>query len=361
MVSGQYVLTTTLGAGPSVSRKQPVVEAQATPDNRVCNHRDMPDVSTRPLGHSGIQVSVIGLGCNQFGGRLDRSQTKTVLDAAIDAGITFLDTADRYGNTLSEEFMGAALRGRREEIVLATKFGLDLGDGWVGPRGAGDYIRHAVEGSLRRLQTDTIDLYWYHRPDGVTPIGETLEALDALVRAGTVRAIGASNFSAHQIQEADMIAKERGLTPFTAIQNEYSLLAREAEAEVLPLCERLNIAFIPYYPLASGLLTGKYQRGAAPPQGARLSDRDEIATPEQWELVEALTAYADERGVPLSQVAIGTLLAHPAVASVIAGATGTEQVMANAAAAAWTPSEADFLALSLLLPHTRTHSGGGLL
>jgi aryl-alcohol dehydrogenase-like predicted oxidoreductase len=321
----------------------------------------MPDVRTRPLGHSGIEVSVIGLGCNQFGGRLDRSQTKTVLDSAIDAGITFLDTADRYGNTLSEEFMGEALRGRREEIILATKFGLDLGDGWAGPRGAGDYIRHAVEGSLRRLQTDTIDLYWYHRPDGVTPIADTLEALDALVKAGTVRSIGASNFSAHQIQEADTVAREHGLTRFTAIQNEYSLLSRGAEADVLPLCQRLDIAFIPYYPLASGLLTGKYRRGAAPPQGARLSDRDEIATPEQWELVEALSAYANERGVPLSQVAIGMLLTHPAVASVIAGATKPEQIEDNAAAASWIPSEADLSALSLLLPHTRTHSAGSLL
>jgi aryl-alcohol dehydrogenase-like predicted oxidoreductase len=309
----------------------------------------MANLSTRPLGRSGIQVSVIGLGCNQFGGRLDRAQTQAALSAAIDAGITFLDTADRYGNTRSEEFIGDALKGRRDQVVLATKFGMDLGDGWPGPRGAGDYIRHAVQGSLRRLRTDTIDLYWYHQPDGITPIGDTLEALDALVRAGTVRAIGASNFSAEQIEEADAIAKARGLTPFTAIQNEYSLLAREAEAEVLPLCERLNIAFIPYYPLASGLLTGKYKRGEAAPEGARLSARDELATPEQWQIIEALAAYADQRGVALSQVAIGALLSHPAVASVIAGATKPEQIAANAAAAAWTPSAADRAALGLLL------------
>ena len=314
----------------------------------------MTNVSTRPLGHSGIQVSVIGLGCNQFGGRLDKAQTKTVLDAAIDAGITFLDTADRYGNTHSEEFMGEALAGRRDQVVLATKFGMDLGDGWTGPRGAGDYIRHAVEGSLRRLQTDRIDLYWYHRPDGITPIGDTLEALDALIKAGTVGAIGASNFSAAQIEEAERAAEERGLTRFTAIQNEYSLLSREAEAEVLPLCERLNIAFIPYYPLASGLLTGKYKRGVPAPEGARLSKRDEIATPEQWEIVEALTAYADERGVALSEVAIGSLLTQPAVASVIAGATKAEQIAANAAAATWTPTAADLAALWLLLPGARS-------
>ena len=310
----------------------------------------MTNVPTRPLGHSDIQVSVIGLGCNQFGGRLDRAQTKLALDTAIDAGITLLDTADRYGNTHSEEFMGEALKGRRDQVVLATKFGMDLGDGWSGgPRGSADYIRHAVEGSLRRLQTDTIDLYWYHRPDGVTPIADTLEALHDLVTAGTVRAIGASNFSAAQIQEAEAAAQERGVTRFTAIQNEYSLLSRQAEADVLPLCERLNIAFIPYYPLASGLLTGKYKRGETAPEGARLSKRDEIATPEQWQLVESLSAYADERGVPLSQVAIGALLAQPAVASVIAGATKPEQIADNAAAAAWQPGADDLSALAQVL------------
>jgi aryl-alcohol dehydrogenase-like predicted oxidoreductase len=309
----------------------------------------MTNVSTRPLGHSGIQVSVVGLGCNQFGGNLDQAQTKTVLDAAIDAGITFLDTADRYGNAHSEEFMGEALKGRRDQVVLATKFGMDLGDGWEGPRGAGDYIRHAVHESLRRLQTDTIDVYWYHRPDGITPIADTLEALDGLVKAGTVKAIGASNFSAQQIEEADAIAKQRGFTPFTAIQNEYSLLSREAEADVLPVCEKLNIAFIPYFPLASGLLTGKYKRDQAAPEGTRLANRDQIATPEQWDAVEALSAYAAARDVPLSEVAIGALLTHPAVASVIAGATKPEQIAANAAAAAWTPSDDDKAALQQLL------------
>jgi aryl-alcohol dehydrogenase-like predicted oxidoreductase len=309
----------------------------------------MTNVSTRPLGHSGIQVSVVGLGCNQFGGNLDQAQTKTVLDAAIDAGITFLDTADRYGNTHSEEFMGEALKGRRDEVVLATKFGMDLGDDWDGPRGAGDYIRHAVQESLRRLQTDTIDLYWYHRPDGITPIADTLEALDGLVKAGTVKAIGASNFSAQQIEEADAVAKEHGLTAFTAIQNEYSLLSREAEAEVLPLCEKLNIAFIPYFPLASGLLTGKYKRDQAAPQGTRLAKRDQIATPEQWDVVEALSGYAAARDMALSEVAIGALLTQPAVASVIAGATKPEQIAANAAAAAWTPSAEDKAALAELL------------
>jgi len=307
-------------------------------------------LDTRRLGHSGIDVSVVGLGCNQFGGRLDIEGTRAVLDAAIDAGITFLDTADRYGNTLSEQYIGEVLRGRRDQVVLATKFGMDLSDGWDGgPRGSAEYIRHAVEGSLRRLQTDVIDLYWYHRPDGVTPIGDTLEALDGLVREGTVKAIGVSNFGAAQLREADTVARERGLTRVTALQNEYSLLAREPEGELLELCEELDIAFIPYYPLASGLLTGKYRRDQAPPQGARLSGRDQIATEAQWATVEALEVYAQEHGVPLSHVAIGALLAQPAVVSVIAGATRAEQVRTNAEAAGWTPSESDLTELRALL------------
>lgn len=307
-------------------------------------------VPTRPLGHSAIQVSVIGLGCNQFGTRLDLAGTRLVLDAAIDAGVTFLDTADRYGRTHSEEFIGEILSGRRDQVVLATKFGMDLEDGWSGvPRGAAGYIEHAVEGSLKRLRTDVIDLYWYHRPDGVTPIGDTLAALDKLVKAGTVRAIGASNFSPAQILEADTIARERGLEPFTAVQNQYSLLYREPEAETLALCERLNLAFIPYYPLASGLLTGKYRRGAPAPAGARLSTREEIASDEEWRAIEALSDYAAKRDLPLSDVAIGALLTQPSVTSVIAGATSAEQVRLNAVAAAWRPDAADLRELWALL------------
>lgn len=309
----------------------------------------MTNIETRPLGHSGIQVSVVGLGCNQFGGRLDLAGTRDVVDAAIAQGITLLDTADRYGNTRSEQFIGEVLRGRRDEVVLATKFGMDVGDGWEGPRGTPEYIAHAVENSLRRLQVDVIDLYWYHRPDGVTPIGETLAGLDELVKAGKVRAIGASNFSVAQIREAEQAAAERGLTRFTAIQNEYSLLHREPEHDVLPVCEELELAFIPYYPLASGLLTGKYRRDQAAPEGARLSQREQIATDEQWQLVEALTGYARERGVSLTDVAIGALLTQPSVASVITGATRPSQLEANATAAAWKPSDADLRALSSLL------------
>lgn len=281
---------------------------------------------------------MIGLGCNNFGKRIDLEQTRIVLDGAIDAGITFLDTADRYGDTHSEEFIGEVLQGRRDEVVLATKFGMDVGDGWsAGPRGRSDYIRHAVDASLERLQTDVIDLYYYHWPDKVTPILETLTGLDELVRAGKVRAIGACNFTAAQIEEADTVARRHGLTRFTAIQNEYSLLVRDPEADVLSLCERLDLAFIPYFPLASGLLTGKYQRHAPAPTGTRLAAREEIATPEQWDLVERVGAFADAHGVTSTDVAIGALLAEPSVASVIAGATKPEQLIANAAAARWIP------------------------
>jgi aryl-alcohol dehydrogenase-like predicted oxidoreductase len=233
-------------------------------------------------------------------------------------------------------------------VTLATKFGMDMGDG-KGPRGSRDYILQAVEASLRRLRTDTIDFYWYHRPDGVTPIAETLGALDELVRGGSVRAIGASNFSASQIEEADAVARERGITPFTAIQNDYSLLVRDAEHDALPACERLGLGFVPFFPLASGLLTGKYRRGEAGPPGARLSDRDQIGTDEQFELIDALQGYADARGVSLVDVSIGALLARPVISSVIAGATKPEQVRANAAAARWEPSDEDVAELQALL------------
>jgi aryl-alcohol dehydrogenase-like predicted oxidoreductase len=232
--------------------------------------------------------------------------------------------------------------------VLATKFGMDMHDG-RGPRGSRDYIRHAVEASLRRLRTDVIDYYWYHQPDGVTPIAETLETLDELVRAGTVLTIGASNFSARQIEEADAVARDRGLTPFTAIQNQYSLLVREAEREVLPTCERLGLGFVPFFPLASGLLTGKYHRGEAAPAGTRLAGRSQVASDEQFDLLDALERFASAREVSLIDVAIGALLARRPVSSVIAGATKPEQVRANVAAARWVPDESDINELDELL------------
>jgi aryl-alcohol dehydrogenase-like predicted oxidoreductase len=292
---------------------------------------------------------VVGLGCNNFGRRLDPEGARSVVEAAIEEGATFLDTADIYGGAgTSEAILGKILVGRRDQVVLATKFGMDMGDG-QGPRGSRDYIVQAVEASLGRLRTEVIDVYWYHQPDGVTPIEETLATLDELVRAGTVRAIGASNFSAAEIESADAVARERGLTRFAAVQNEYSLLVRDAERDVLPTCERLGLAFVPYFPLASGLLTGKYQRGVEAPAGTRLSGRERAATDRQFDLVEALSSYAEERGVSLLEVAIGALLARPVVSSVIAGATKPGQVRANAAAGRWTPSDEDLAALELLL------------
>ena len=291
---------------------------------------------TRRLGSFDLEVTVVGLGCNNFGGRIDEAAARAVIDAALDAGVTFFDTADVYGNRGgSEEIIGRALGGRRDQVVLATKFGHDLGDGETA-RGARPYIRKAVEASLRRLQTDRIDLYQYHRPDGLTPLEETLEALHELVREGTVRAIGSSNFTPAMVDEASAIAAERGLTPFVSEQSEYSWLRRGAEDALLPACERLGVSFIPYFPLASGLLTGKYAKGVPAPEGTRLHGRE--LSEHDLDRVERLRSFAKARGASLLQVAIGGLAAVPGVASVIAGATKPEQVRANAAAGAWEPS-----------------------
>jgi len=310
----------------------------------------MAEMPKRVLGDDGPEVSVIGLGCNNFGRRVELDGTRAVVDAALEEGITFFDTSNTYGSPhgRSEEFLGEVLEGRRDRVVLATKFGMDMGDG-LGPRGSRDYILQAVEASLRRLRTDVIDYYWYHQPDGVTPIAETLEALDGLVRAGTVRAIGASNFSARQIEEADAVARERGFARFTSIQNQYSLLVRDPESEVLPTCERLGLGFVPFFPLASGLLTGKYRRGEAAPAGTRLAERPQAGTDQQFDVVEALERYAEAREVSVTDVAIGALLARRPVSTVIAGATKPEQVRANAAAARWTPTEHDMSELEELL------------
>jgi aryl-alcohol dehydrogenase-like predicted oxidoreductase len=293
-------------------------------------------VRTRKLGSSDLEVTVVGLGCNNFGGRIDEDASRAVIDAALDAGVTFFDTADVYGNGGgSEEIIGRALEGRRERVVLATKFGYGPDDGETA-RGERPYIRKAVEASLRRLRTDWIDLYQYHEPDGVTPLEETLGALHELVDEGTVRAIGSSNFTAAMVAEAHAVAAEHGFHPFVSEQSEYSWLRREAEDELLPACDQLGVAFIPYFPLASGLLTGKYRRGESPPEGTRLHGRTIDDT--DLDAVERLRGYADRHGVPLLSVAIGGLLAQPAVASVIAGATRPEQVRANAAAGEWMPS-----------------------
>jgi aryl-alcohol dehydrogenase-like predicted oxidoreductase len=311
----------------------------------------------RRLGDSGLVVSTVGLGCNNFGRKVDLDGTRAVVDAALDAGITLFDTADIYGEPhgSSEELLGQVLKGRRDDVVLATKFGMNM-HGANGPdfnaRGARRYIARAVEASLRRLGTDYIDLYQFHEPDPGTPIEETLAALDDLVRAGKVRYLGNSNFAGWQIADADWIATSRGLTRFISAQNHYNLLQRDVEAEVIPACERFGLGMLPYFPLANGLLTGKYRRGEAPPAGSRLAGGGRYAArlaAANWDTIEAIQAYADERGLTMLQVAIGALAARPTVASVIAGATTPEQVRANAEAAAWQPSDADLDALDAIL------------
>jgi aryl-alcohol dehydrogenase-like predicted oxidoreductase len=302
-------------------------------------------MKTRTLGAEGPDVSVVGLGTNNFGGRIDYRQSLAVIDEAIEQGITLLDTADIYSQGASEEFIGRALEGRQDAVLVATKFGKPMDEHPSERRGSREYIRRAVEASLRRLRRETIDVYQMHEPDPNTPIEETLEALDELVREGKVRHIGSSNFSAEQIERADALARERGWTRFVSAQNHYSLVERGVEQDVLPACDRLGIGQLPYFPLASGLLTGKYTRGVEAKEG-RLAGRE--IPEERWDRAEALQRYADERRVPLLHVAIGGLLAMPAIASVIAGATKPEQVRANVEAGMWEPSADDVEALRAL-------------
>jgi aryl-alcohol dehydrogenase-like predicted oxidoreductase len=303
-------------------------------------------VRTRTLGTSGPDVSVVGLGCNNFGSRVNEDGTRAVVDAALDAGITLFDTADVYGNRGGSEIaLGAAFKGRRDRVVLATKFGHAMTDDAPPNRGSREYVREAVEASLERLQTDWIDLYQYHRPDGITPIEETVGALNELVDEGKVRFIGSSNLDGRQVVEADDVAKDRGWARFVSAQNEYSFLERGAEEELLPTAERLGIGVLPYFPLASGLLTGKYRRGLPAPAGTRLALRPERLTDEAFDRIEALESFAGSRGISLLDVAIGGLAAQPAIASVIAGATKPEQARANAAAGDWVPMDGDLRAL----------------
>jgi aryl-alcohol dehydrogenase-like predicted oxidoreductase len=295
----------------------------------------------RPLGNSGLIVSVVGLGCNNFGRRLDADQTRAVVDAAIDTGITLLDTAELYGGAgRSEEYLGAALAGRRDQVVIATKFGGggDMGYGpAAGAKGGRGYIRRAVEQSLRRLRTDYIDLYQLHAPDRVTPIEETLSALTELVRAGLVRYIGHSNFSALQIATAAAAARELGVVPFISAQNHWSLLERGAEHDVVPAARQFGLGVLPYYPLANGLLTGKVRRGVPPGEGTRLAGRQDYITDAKLDKVEALADWSGQHGRTMLEVAIGGLAALPGCTSVIAGASSAEQVRANAAAGDWVP------------------------
>jgi aryl-alcohol dehydrogenase-like predicted oxidoreductase len=314
----------------------------------------MTDMRHRPLGRSGLMVSVVGLGANNFGRRVDLEHSRPVIDAALDEGINFIDTADIYGSQGgSEEIIGSILEGRRDAVVIGTKFGGDMrgayGPDW-GARGARRYIRRAVEGSLRRLRTEYVDLYQYHAPDGITPIEETLAALHDLVNEGKVRYVGSSNLGAWEVAHADWVAADTGLTPFISAQNHFNLLERSPELELLPACRRFGVGVIPYFPLASGLLTGKYRRGAPPPKGSRLADRPERLTDDVFDKLEELEKFAADRGVTILDVAIGWLSAQPQVASVIAGATSPGQVRANAAAASWVPTDEDVAAIDRIVP-----------
>jgi len=305
---------------------------------------------TRSIG--GLTVSEVGIGCNNFGARLDEAGTRAVVDAALEAGITLFDTADIYGGTHSEVFLGRALGPRRAEVVVATKFGMPIDDDHKGAAPA--YVRNALEDSLRRLGTEYVDLYQLHAPDDTVPIADTLGALDELVRQGKVREIGCSNFTADQLREAAEVVPA-GAARFVSVQNQFSLLYREPEREVVPECERRGIAFLPYYPLASGLLSGKYRRGAAPAPGTRMASypADRVGA---WlndanlAKVAALESFAEEHGHSVLELAFAWLRANPVVASVIAGAMSPEQVRANAAAAAWDLAPADLEAVDALAP-----------
>ena len=293
---------------------------------------------TKMLGS--LEVSVVGLGCNNFGGRIDAAATASVVNAAIDSGITLFDTADVYGGAgKSEEHLGTALGSRRDEVLIATKFGMPMGpDGHAGA--SRRWIVQAVEDSLRRLGTDRIDLYQLHAPDAETPIEETLAALDDLVKAGKVREIGNSNFDGAQIAAADAASKSGGLARFVSAQNYYNVLNRHVEKDVAPAAIEFGLGILPYFPLANGLLTGKYRRGEAPPEGTRLSglpaDRaDRVLSDKNFDKVEALEKIAADAGHTILELAIAWLATQPHVASVIAGATKPEQVAANAAAGAW--------------------------
>jgi len=306
----------------------------------------------RKLGRSGLKVSEVGVGCNNFGGRCDRAATQAVVDAAIERGITLFDTADVYGNQQSETLLGQALGARRNQCVIATKFAMPTGTTVHDRGGSRRYIARAVEASLRRLGTDYIDLYQMHAPDPDTPIDETLGALDDVVRAGKIRYIGCSNFSGWQIADADWTARVGRGTRFVSAQNHYSLLERGIEAEILGSCERFDLGMLPFFPLGSGMLTGKYRRNQPPPAGTRLAQVGRLAeralNERNFTIVEALTTFAAERGHNLLDLAFGWLLTKPVISSVIAGATSAAQVEANVAAASWRLDEADMTAVDAI-------------
>jgi aryl-alcohol dehydrogenase-like predicted oxidoreductase len=313
----------------------------------------------RPLGNSGLKVSVVSLGCNNFGdnavaapsgtryGFMNLEQTRAVVDASLDAGINFFDTADVYGNGGSERLLGEIFRGRRQQVIIATKWGSGLDANGPIRWGTAKYIGQALDASLQRLQTDYVDLYQMHWPDPRTPIDETLAALTELKRAGKIRAIGSSHLRGWQVADTDWLARNRGYERFVSAQNHYSMLQRGAEAELLPACAHFNIGLLPYFPLENGLLTGKYRRHQPTVVDSRLAGR--VIDPVTYDVIEALEHFAAQRGHSLLELAIAALAARPAVASVITGATRAEQIRANAAAADWQPDAADMSALDALL------------
>jgi aryl-alcohol dehydrogenase-like predicted oxidoreductase len=308
-------------------------------------------VEKRRIGS--LEASVIGVGCNNFGGRIDETRTREVIDAALDQGINFFDTADMYAEGRSEELIGRFVvdRGHRSEVLIATKFGNEMPGKGRGARPA--YVKRAFEASLKRLRTDYIDLYQLHLPDPDVPVAETLGALNELVKAGKVREIGCSNFSAPQIVDAEKAAERRpGSARFVSVQNEYSLLHRDPEKGVLAECERLGLAFLPFFPLMSGLLTGKYRKGGPIPEGTRVAKYEryrKLLTDENLDAVEALIGYAESRGHTILELAISWLLAHRVVASVIAGASSAQQVRANVSAANWSLGAAELEEVDALL------------
>ena len=304
----------------------------------------------RQLGKSGLQVSAVGLGANNFGGRVDAKRSASVIHAALDSGVNFIDTSNSYGEGLSEQYIGDALKGRREDAVIATKVSSRVADG---PNNAGNSRKHIfdqVDVSLKKLQTDYLDLYQIHWWDPDTPLDETLRALDDLVRMGKVRYAGCSNFTAWQVCESDWIAKSLGINCFVSVQPRYSMLYRQPEAELLPLCERYSIGVLPYYPLENGFLTGKYRRNAPAPEGTRLAADDRgVFTEHNFDILEKLEDFCAERGHTILELAFAWLLASPSVSSVIAGATRPDQIEGNAASASWELSEEDLATVNSIL------------
>jgi aryl-alcohol dehydrogenase-like predicted oxidoreductase len=310
----------------------------------------------RQLGNSGLEVSLVGLGTNNFGRRCDAAQSARVLDQAVESGVNFIDTANIYSAGESETHIGKWLRGKRDQVLIATKFGMKMGEGPMQTGASRQHLMASIEASLTRLQTDCIDLYQLHQVDRRIPIEETLRALDDLVRQGKVRYIGASNFDAWHLCEAEWTSRDRSLNRFVSVQNHYNLLKRDIEREVTPFCEAYGVGIIPFFPLESGLLTGKYHRGEVSPAGGRLAGSprgDELLTDANFDILERLERFGEARGHTLLDVAIAGLAAQPAVASVIAGATSPEQVLANAASAEWELSAEDRAALDEIVasPH----------